>query len=285
MELKLGSQKAKRSFNLLPGGGEMGNLIKNFDWASTSLGPIESWPRSLVNTLNLMLHSAFPMLLFWGKEFTCFYNDAYRPSLGHDGKHPSIGRKGSEAWSDIWDFLSPLFDKVMTTGEPVWYEDQLVPIDRNGRNEDVYWTLSYSPAFGDNGEIEGIFVTAIETTLKVKALKNAEASNQRFQDFVGQATVGIIVLVGDDMRVEVVNDAYGRLIGRTSKELRGKRLFEVIPETEQYFRPIINNVKTTGDPLYLFEHPYFVYADGAKIEGFLDLVYKLLKMISGRLWE
>lgn len=31
----------------LSGGGEMGQLIRDFDWASTSLGPTHKWPQSL----------------------------------------------------------------------------------------------------------------------------------------------------------------------------------------------------------------------------------------------
>jgi hypothetical protein len=30
------------------------------------------------------------MFLMWGTDLICFYNDAYRPNLGEQGKHPSI---------------------------------------------------------------------------------------------------------------------------------------------------------------------------------------------------
>jgi hypothetical protein len=29
------------------GGGETGELVRNFDWSSTSLGPISAWPQNL----------------------------------------------------------------------------------------------------------------------------------------------------------------------------------------------------------------------------------------------
>ena len=50
-------------------------------------------------------------------------------------------------------FIGPLIDKVMNTGEPVWFEDQLVPIYRNGKIEDVWWTFSYSAVYGDDEQI------------------------------------------------------------------------------------------------------------------------------------
>ena len=149
----------------------MGELTRNVNWSANPLGPFETWPQSLQTTLGIVLHSAFPMFLFWGEELICFYNDAFRPSLGIDGKHPSVGKRGKEVWPEIWEFIGPLIEGVRKTGEPVYFEDQLVPFYRNGRIEDIYWTFSYSPAYGDEGKIQGVFVTCTETTEKINTLK------------------------------------------------------------------------------------------------------------------
>ncbi len=53
-----------RTNTLLDGGGEMGSLIRNFNWQHTSLGPSHQWPQSLLLTLSLMLNSRFPMFVF-----------------------------------------------------------------------------------------------------------------------------------------------------------------------------------------------------------------------------
>ena len=82
--------KDYRNIQFLAGGGEMGKLTREKDWSKTSLGPPNHWPQSLRTTLSILLNSKFPMFLFWGAELICFYNDAYRPSLGKEGKHPSI---------------------------------------------------------------------------------------------------------------------------------------------------------------------------------------------------
>jgi PAS domain S-box-containing protein len=76
------------------------------------------------------------------------------------------------------------------------------------------------------------------------------------------------------MKVSIVNKAYGQLIGRSALELDDKLLFEVIPETEAVFRPILDRVCDTGEPLYLYDTPYLVYKDGQEINGFLNLVYQ-----------
>src|ERR1700755_3012886 len=160
-------------YDFFKGGGEMGSLTRDFDWSASSIGMPEAWPGSLRTTLGIVLHSAFPMFLFWGEDLICFYNDGFRPSFGNEGKHPALGKRGREVWQEIWEFIGPLISQVMTTGKPVWFEDQLVPFYRNGRMEDIYWTFSYSPAYGDEGKINGVFVTCTETTKQVLQVKNS----------------------------------------------------------------------------------------------------------------
>ena len=172
----------------LSGGGEMGRLTREYDWSRTSIGRIDQWPKSLQMTLGILLHSAFPMFLFWGKDLICFYNDAYRPSLGEHGKHPAVGKKGKEVWPEIWGFIGPLIEKVMTTGEPVWFEDQLVPIFRNGKIEDVWWTFSYSAVYGDDETISGVFVTCTETTQKVLIHEKLVENESQLENLVAERT-------------------------------------------------------------------------------------------------
>ncbi|WP_353720488.1 PAS domain-containing protein [Dyadobacter sp. 676] len=261
-------------FHFIQGGGEMGALTRSFDWSKTAIGPPDQWQQSLRTTLGIVLHSAFPMFLFWGEDFICFYNDAFRPSLGTEGKHPALGKRGEEVWPEIWGFIGPLLRQVITTGEPVWFEDQLVPFSRNGRIEDIYWTFSYSPVYDDSGVINGVFMTCTETTRKVLLINHLRDSERQFQNLVADAPVGIIVLKGEDMTVEIVNDAYAKLIDRQRDELIGKALFSVIPETQPHFRKIIEQVRATGEPMYLNDHPFFVYINGERKDGFLNLVYQ-----------
>jgi PAS domain S-box-containing protein len=182
-----GRETIRDPYPFLKGGGEMGEAIRQYDWSNSILGPIEKWPRSLVTTLGVILHSAFPMFFFWGKELICFYNDPFRPSLGVDGKHPAIGKFGKQVWPEIWDFIGPLIDNVMTKGENVRFDDQLVPFYRNGRIEDIYWTFSYSPAYGDDGTINGVVVTCMETTEKVNSFRQLR-ENKDFLHFATEAT-------------------------------------------------------------------------------------------------
>ncbi|MDI1255488.1 MAG: PAS domain-containing protein [Flavobacterium sp.] len=160
--------------------GTLSKIIGDKDWSTTAIGPIETWPLSLRSTLGIMLNSKFPMLLFWGHELTCFYNDACYKGMGISGKHADIlGKSGAEVLPEIWHIILPIIDKLHLTTEASWHEDQWLPIIRNGKLEDTYWTSSYSPVNDESGKFEGILVTLNDVTEKVEAHKKMEDAEER----------------------------------------------------------------------------------------------------------
>lgn len=150
-------------------GGVCGDLIDQTSWSATPLGPIAAWPASLKTMVGTMLASRHPMFLWWGPELIQFYNDAYLPSFGI-GKHPTaMGQRGRDCWGEVWPIIWPQIEDVMARGKASWNEDHLVPIFRNGRIEEVYWTYGYSPVRDDRGRIAGTLVVCTETTSRVIA--------------------------------------------------------------------------------------------------------------------
>ena len=69
------------------GGSEMAQLMRSFAWEKPSLGPLQSWPDPLIQSVNLILLTRFPAAVFSGPELIVFYNDAFLPLLGE--RHPS----------------------------------------------------------------------------------------------------------------------------------------------------------------------------------------------------
>ncbi|RFZ94282.1 hypothetical protein D0C36_01625 [Mucilaginibacter conchicola] len=174
----------------LEGGGEMGELIRTFDWSATVLGTPDTWPQSLLLTLSTMLKSRFPMFLFWGKEYIQFYNDAYRPSLGATGKHPTaLGGRGEDSWQEIWPIMTPQLERAMR-GESTYSENELVPMFRDGKIDDVYWTYSYCPVITEDGTSGGALVICHETTSSVKALKTVDDTITKLQFAIEAAELG-----------------------------------------------------------------------------------------------
>ena len=496
--------------------GEMADRTRSFDWGNTLLGPISLWPAQLLTSVNQILDSSFPMFIWWGAEDVQFYNDACLQILGVDenSKHPNaLGQKGADCWLEKWAVVSPLLTQVRSTATPIYLEDQLVPVyrngvfgqiqltlsyniirdavgnaggvlavcsestkklefqqqitsgyqqqealndelgavneeliasneelnttqeelqelnnaleqlveertkalsdserrfrslvenspaamlvfrgddlvletvneamlhildksediigqpllvglpeikgqpileilydvyktgtpftspaiqvslNRNGRLESCYFNLSYRPLY-ENGTITGIIEAAIEVTAEIAATQQIEQlnlelagineeqatsneelaasneelavvneellqtqnnlnntvrqlknSNARFQNLIREANVGIVVLTGEEMTVEIVNEAYGRMIGRPSRELLNHPLFSVIPIAEPHFRPIIDQVRNSGESLYLYDTPYRVESDNRIIDGYLNVVYQQYKEADGR---
>ncbi|MDN3547007.1 PAS domain-containing protein [Mucilaginibacter aquaedulcis] len=172
----------QNEYKFLEGGGEMGALIRAHDWSQTSLGSPDQWPVSLRTTIGIVLNSRFPMFMYWGPDLICFYNDAYRPSLGINGKHPTLlGQPGKIFWAEIWHILEPMINQVLSGGGATWSEDQLIPFYRNGTIEDIYWTFSYSPVIDENGYPSGIIVACTETTEKVQSLNKIKESKNELE--------------------------------------------------------------------------------------------------------
>jgi len=179
------------SLRFLEGGGEMGALIRAHDWSGTSIGTPDQWPVSLRTTIGIVLNSRFPMFMYWGPDLVCFYNDAYRPSLGINGKHPTLlGQPAKVFWAEIWHILEPLIEQVLSGGGATWHEDQLIPFFRNGTIEDIYWTFSYSPVIDESGKPGGILVACIETTEKVLAFNKLKESKTELEFAIDAAELG-----------------------------------------------------------------------------------------------
>ncbi len=266
--------------DFLSGGGTVGKLIRAIDWSETPLGKPSGWPQPLRIATRIMLDSPFGMYIAWGHEYIQLYNDGYRPILGST-KHPqALGISTRETFAEIWPTIGPMFDGVMQ-GNPVGFPDFILHLDRNGFIEECVFDFSYSPIRLENGEVGGVLVTVIETTEKVKAVKQLKESDQRFQNLVRDAAVGVVVLTGEDMRVDIVNEAYGRLIELKPEDLLGKPLFDVLPDAENFFRPLLNKVRLTGEPLHLYEQPYSAGSDGKKVEGYVNMVYQPYKESDG----
>ena len=262
----------------------MGELTRNYDWSQTLINSPDQWPQSLRTTISIILNSKFPMFLFWGEDLICFYNDAYRPSLGNEGKHPwALGKKGEEVWPETWQIIKPLIDQVLTGGEATWSEDQLIPIYRNKKFEDVYWTFSYSPVIDENGKAAGVFVTCEETTQKVGNYKRLEAAKEQFQKLVMQAPVAIAVFRGNDFVAEIVNDAYLPLVGKTREAFVGKPLFQTLPETKEVLEPLVRELIQTGKPFPAKEFEIIINRNGKEEICYFDSVWEPFYEDNGRI--
>jgi PAS domain S-box-containing protein len=168
--------------DFLAGGGEMGALIRAYDWSASPLGKPGTWPQGLRTAVRILLNTNHPMFIWWGEELIQFYNDAYRQTMGPE-RHPSaLGQRGRECWAEIWDVIAPQIEQVMSGGA-TWHENHLIPVTRHGRLEQVYWSYCFSPIDDQDG-IGGVLVLCRDVTkdyLASIALREREAELARVQ--------------------------------------------------------------------------------------------------------
>lgn len=186
---------------LRPGHGPEARAVLAFPWATTPVGPLESWPDQLRLLVQVMLSSEFPMMIVWGSEYTQLYNDAFRPILG-TGKHPgALGRSARETWAEIWDDIGPLFASVFA-GETVWNADHRLLINRDGYDEETYFTYSYSPIHDGSDLVAGLLVVATETTAQVVDRRRLRCMGDLARALVGATSIESVA----DVTIDALRD-------------------------------------------------------------------------------
>src|SRR3954452_19502829 len=164
--MTISSHQAPRFADPLGGGGELGRLMRATDWSRTPLGPVASWPQALRTAVRIMLTSRQPMFVWWGERLINLYNDAYQSILG--GKHPwALGQPAEVVWREIWDQVGPRARSAMLGNEGTYDEALLLIMERNGYQEETYYTFSYSPVPDDSGGVGGIFCANSNDTQRI----------------------------------------------------------------------------------------------------------------------
>ncbi len=144
----------------------MGARMRAIDWSLTPLGPVEAWPQSLRTCVRIVLTSRQPMFVWWGESLINLYNDAYRSILG--GKHPeALGQPASKVWREIWEHVAPRAAAAMKGNEGTYDEALLLIMERNGYQEETYYTFSYSPVPSDDGTVGGLICANTDDTQRI----------------------------------------------------------------------------------------------------------------------
>jgi signal transduction histidine kinase len=229
--------------SFLAGGGSLAGIIAAFDWASTPLGAIESWPISIRTTVGLILRSPVPIVTLWGEQGTMIYNDAYSHfAAGRHGR--LLGSAVRDGWPEVSEFNDNVM-KVCLSGGTLSYRDQELTLWRSGDPEQVWMDLDYSPVIGESGLPLGVVAIVVETTAKVRAEQNLkeearqrQAEQQRQRRLFEQAPGFIIIMRGPEHIVEFVNEAHHQMFN--SHDWTGRPIREAFPslEGQGYFRAL-----------------------------------------------
>jgi signal transduction histidine kinase/ActR/RegA family two-component response regulator len=305
------------NFNFLSHGGELGALMRAKDWSAGQLGPTDQWPPLLKSTIRLILTSSHPMFLWWGPQLIQFYNDAYSQTMGAE-RHPSaLGQPGKECWEEIWPIIGPQIEMVMAGQGSTWNVDQLVPVTRHGKRQDVWWTYGYSPIEDEDG-VQGVLVVCNDVTMQHRAKaelervnqalleqirqrelaqqheafqtaqrlqaehdlhQQREAESERLRGLFEQAHGFMCILRGPTHVFEFANAAYMRLVGE--RDLIGKSIREALPDISgQGFYELLDQVYSTGQPFKAVDLQLNIQrvAGSEATQAYLDFVYQPIEV-------
>lgn len=147
-----------------------------------------------------------------------------------------------------------------------------INLDLNDTNKNL--NLSQLRMLGQNKELEASLVS--------HSLSLHE-SEYRFRELFEHAPLGMTLLRGADLIIELANISILKIWGRTLEEVIGKTQKEARPELQgQQILANLTRVFETGKAMQLSESRAFVLKDGIRTEGYFDMLYQPFKDADGK---
>lgn len=178
------------------GNSSFGEWFYCFDWSSTALGCLHSWPDHLWSLSKMILSDTRPCVLFWGPEYTMIYNEAYAPLLGK--KHPQgMGAAPAVALKEVWGQVLSLLEACRLDRKPVSIQDTIFWLNRHGYKEETYFTSTFIPLIANNGDVVAFFESVTEVSGAIidrrrkqtlERMSEQQATSRDPKDFWHQAT-------------------------------------------------------------------------------------------------
>ena len=159
----------------------------------------------------------------------CFHNSSLRfvrvneklAEINGVAVEDHIGRTLHEAIPVVADALEPIFQSVLTTGEPMF--DLELHLATQGQPEVIRdWLASYVPVKSHSSEILGVNVMVQEIT----QLRQAEA---RLESILASIT-DAFAMFDRDWQLVYLNDRAVETQQRSREELLGQSLWEIFPD-------------------------------------------------------
>lgn len=249
----------------LTGGGAMGECIRSYPWELTDLGPISGWPQCLRTILDLVLRSPAAMVVCWGSEGLCFFNDACRGIISaHDS--PVLGKRASEGKSKLTELAGRILPRVLL-GEAFCLRNETLKNAQDSPLPARTFDLACSPILDEHGDPAGLLIVVTDATAVVLArakLEDTEARlrqrDHKYHALFSSIDIGfcIIEMKFDgsgrpvDYRFLEVNPAFAKQTGLVNAE--GQWVRTLVPNHEQHWFDIYGQVALTGEAIR-FERP------------------------------
>ncbi|RZK39716.1 MAG: PAS domain S-box protein [Pedobacter sp.] len=249
--------QSEHELAFLENGGEMGKIIRLFNWNSTPLGAPEQWSLAIKNMVSVMLASPFPAMICWGATYIQVHNDAFK-LINQDIDH--LGEPFQKSYPQDWKKAEAIFSNVMS-GKP----EGVANLNLALSNFELEAT--FSPIRNHLGIIEGVFVLFNETSKQ-------KTSSLDSLNIIKQAPFGICAINAASLRIDDANPLFLALLGSRLAMAENTPYLQLSPALAQH-GPIINRVIETLDSYQLREVEHV--EDGKKV--YIDFIYQMLQGI------
>lgn len=258
MPAKKKSTSTKKD-HIIYGTSEMAERIRLFDWATTLLGPLDSWSQSLITAVNLILQSPVPIVMLWGKEGNMIYNDAYSIFAGQ--RHPSLlGCEVVKGWPEVADFNRNVM-KHGLQGKALSYRNQKLTLFRNNLAENVWMNLNFSPIIDEYNKPAGVMAIVVETTQQVlaeqkqkKAEKALQDERDKFLTLIEKSTTAVQMATPEG-KILYTSASIVNVLGYTPDELNGQGILPFLhPEDREGFFKNFNELIKHPEHIIIFQY-------------------------------
>lgn len=261
----------------------MADRIRSFDWSKNPLGHYSQWPISLKLYVSQILSHKFDQLILWGPDFIQIHNDAFLKSRDMVEDPPILGTKSAEFFKKTWYLVKDKLLAVFEKGESFYNEDQGFPDLRKGHSGMAYYTYSYSPLLSEQGKIEGVLVTSIETTGKVESYRKLEEAEQLQRLSLEAAEMGSFQAMPETGQV-VRSKEYLRILG-VDEDLPTSEYWKLYVEDDLKIREeALKELEKTGKLNYIARFKIrdeirFIHVMGKTIYDSQNKAQKLIGVI------
>ena len=209
------------------GDGPCAALVRSFDWASTSLGPIAGWSPQLTTTVSNVINSPVPKVLMWGRDHVMIYNDGY--SVIAAGNHPrAFGGTVAGIWPEVWDYNRDVLAAGFR-GEVRSAIGESMILHRNGAPEELILDLFYTPVYDADGGVGGVLCTVIDTTQRALAERALEERELELRTITDALPV-LISYIDRGHVYRFANRFYEDWLGIAGDEVVGRHARDVLGE-------------------------------------------------------
>ncbi|MEF8873460.1 MAG: PAS domain S-box protein [Candidatus Thermoplasmatota archaeon] len=199
---------------------------------------IEEEKEEQYNVLQAIMENTDSQLVYLDKDFNFIYvNSAYAESAGYT-REELLGENHFELFPD--EENKEIFEKVRDTGEPITYHDKPFEYPDDPERDTTYWNWNLAPVKDDEGEVQGLVLSLMETTERVKQEKEIKEKNERIE-FLNS----LITSIKDVNELLLKEEDFDRIVREVPSILLHTKKFTNITlalfEEDDIMRPVSNS--------------------------------------------